>query len=145
MNQLEELMVEHKRLAEFYQEDRLAREINVIDEKTQIVLEQEQAMQHRLQHVQETKEKLKQQGVDFSEEAAFLRSEEAKTALRLFEEENTCKNQMFEKTLKRYESEHDRYKELRKKLEAAGINLPDPFKDEEMQYGNGSVDHVNEK
>ncbi|XP_018088879.1 synaptonemal complex central element protein 1 isoform X3 [Xenopus laevis] len=128
--QVEELMAKHKNLWELYDEKRLCAEMPLMEERKVKLIEQEREIQGQMAQLQEEIEKLRKQGVNVTAEAAFLRSAQAKTAVRLFEEEYSHSKQILDKTTERHRSVCEMYTRFCKEWDAARKNMPEPSVDQ---------------
>uniref|UniRef100_UPI00398E4D2A synaptonemal complex central element protein 1-like n=1 Tax=Pristiophorus japonicus TaxID=55135 RepID=UPI00398E4D2A len=85
--QLEELIMKHKWMAEFYTPVRLELEIRTIENTKQQLLTEEHVVKEKLCTLDKELNSLQQRGAA-SEEVIFLQSKEAKLTHQMFEEEN---------------------------------------------------------
>ncbi|XP_023362861.2 synaptonemal complex central element protein 1 isoform X1 [Sarcophilus harrisii] len=118
--QLEELMQKHKELMEFHTPQRLLKEISNLMLTKEQLLEEEKAVQEKLDALEKqiadlpafmTKEEMMDEGT----ESVFLHSKEAAATMHLFEEENKKAMEFLEAASQKYEMV--KQKSLRKKME----------------------------
>ncbi|XP_075042218.1 synaptonemal complex central element protein 1-like isoform X2 [Mixophyes fleayi] len=117
-DQLEDLMARHKALAEFYDSKRLTADICQMEERKKDLLGEEREKLAKLKEVNETQARLRAQGV-LTPENLFLHSEEAASAIKLFEDENICVKTMLETAAAGHTDLLNQYNRMKAELEAA--------------------------
>uniref|UniRef100_A0A8C5QEQ9 Uncharacterized protein n=1 Tax=Leptobrachium leishanense TaxID=445787 RepID=A0A8C5QEQ9_9ANUR len=120
--QLDDLMQKHKSLWEFHNEKRLILETIHMEERRASLLIEENEEKYKLAEVLQAAEALRSEDAARSAEDTFLRSEEAGTALRLFQEENVWSKAKMAAASERYAPVLQDYSRWRNELEAAGVN-----------------------
>ncbi|XP_040298087.1 synaptonemal complex central element protein 1 [Bufo bufo] len=121
--QMEDLMKKHKALAEFYDAKRLEAETDQMTERKNELLQEEKEKLAKLKELEESEAKLREEGV-LTAENVFLHSEEAKCAIKLFEEENERAKVMLEEATARQTEVENKYNRLKSWLEDAERKLP---------------------
>ncbi|XP_072483993.1 synaptonemal complex central element protein 1-like isoform X2 [Notamacropus eugenii] len=124
--QLEEMMEKHKTLWEFHKADRLSQEIcNINHNKKQLLMEG-RLTQEKLDSIQKQLDRLthsetKIEATTINSVDAFLCSEEAAAAVRLFEEENKKATEFLEAASLHYQQLQQKYQRLKRELELVGL------------------------
>ncbi|XP_077140271.1 synaptonemal complex central element protein 1-like [Ranitomeya variabilis] len=121
--QMEDLMKQHKALAKFYDAKRLGAETDEMKQRINQLLLEEKEKSAKLKKLEETKVKLREEGV-LTAENLFLRSEQATCAIKLFEEENNRAKVMIEEETGRQTEVLNKYNRLKSWLEDAERKLP---------------------
>ncbi|XP_062070627.1 synaptonemal complex central element protein 1-like [Lepus europaeus] len=130
--QLEELMGQHKELWEFHRPERLARELCTLDSSKEQLLEEEKLVGVKLQDVKRRLCSLcGAQGPAAVPEGLFLRSQEAATAVQLFQEENSKAEELLEASAQhqqqlqlKCQQLQQRRQRLKEELERRGVQVP---------------------
>ncbi|KAM4019087.1 synaptonemal complex central element protein 1-like isoform 2-T3 [Anomaloglossus baeobatrachus] len=132
LEQMEDLMKQHKALAKFYNAKRLGAETNEMKVRIKELLLEEKEKSAKLRELEETEAKLREEGV-LTSENLFLRSKQATCAIKLFEEENSRAKVMMEEETVRQTEVLNKYNRLKstledaeKKLSQALANKPPP-------------------
>ncbi|XP_078520808.1 synaptonemal complex central element protein 1-like isoform X2 [Lissotriton helveticus] len=115
--QLEELMKKHKSLWEFHTEKRLASEIDNMESRKKDLLAEEKDLEEKLGHLLQQLESIDRRGPAFREEMFFLHSQEAATAVQLFEEENKAASALLEELTRQHSETEQRCQRLKEELE----------------------------
>ncbi|XP_056665197.1 synaptonemal complex central element protein 1 isoform X2 [Monodelphis domestica] len=127
--QLEELMEQHKTLWELHTPERLSQEINTMASTKEQLLKEERLVREKLEAIEKELARLPQdkqvraKALDLNSVNAFLCSEEAATALYLFEEENKRAKWLLEASLGQYNELWQKYHRLKMELEAVGQSV----------------------
>ncbi|XP_069502821.1 synaptonemal complex central element protein 1-like [Ambystoma mexicanum] len=84
-----------------------------MENRKQCLLAEEKELEEKLGHVLQQLDSLGSQGPAFKEEMTFLRSEEAVTAMQLFEEENTAAKSFLEEVTLRHSELQQKCQQMR--------------------------------
>ncbi|XP_051680313.2 synaptonemal complex central element protein 1 isoform X2 [Oryctolagus cuniculus] len=130
--QLEELMGQHKNLWESHRPERLARELCTLDSSKEQLLKEEELVGVKLQDVKRQLCSLcGAEGPATVPEGLFLRSQEAATAVQLFQEENSKAEELLEASARRHQQLQlkcqqlrQRRQRLKEELEKHGGQVP---------------------
>ncbi|XP_075771031.1 synaptonemal complex central element protein 1 isoform X2 [Pelodiscus sinensis] len=115
---LEELMAKHKTLQECHSLEKLAAEIHSMAESKEHLLSEDRLIQASLAQVEKQLDSLPQARAALSQERMFLKSQEASTALQLFQQENKSATEHLEAASLRHSELQQKYKRLAAELEA---------------------------
>uniref|UniRef100_A0A5F9D5A2 Synaptonemal complex central element protein 1 n=1 Tax=Oryctolagus cuniculus TaxID=9986 RepID=A0A5F9D5A2_RABIT len=114
--QLEELMGQHKDLWESHRPERLARELCTLDSSKEQLLKEEELVGVKLQDVKRQLCSLcGAEGPATVPEGLFLRSQEAATAVQLFQEENSKAEELLEASARRHQQLQLKCQQLRQR------------------------------
>ncbi|XP_066468834.1 synaptonemal complex central element protein 1-like [Tiliqua scincoides] len=113
---LDELMEKHKTLWELHTKEKPVADMRANKE---LLLNEEKLIQGKLTHIQDDIDSLKQSA--FSEERKFLKSQEAASALELFQEENQKAKDYLETASQRNSILQQRCRRLKIELEDLGM------------------------
>ncbi|XP_044844044.1 synaptonemal complex central element protein 1-like isoform X2 [Mauremys mutica] len=116
--QLDELMEKHKSLQEGHSMEKLAAEIGSMAESKERLLSEDKLIQDNLAQVEKQLGSLPQAEAAPSQERMFLKSQEASTALQLFQQENKRATEYLEAASRRHSELQQKFKRLRAELEA---------------------------
>ncbi|ELK11778.1 Synaptonemal complex central element protein 1 [Pteropus alecto] len=130
--QLEELMSQHKDLWEFHRPEHLAQEIGALDSSKEQLLKEEKLVEAKLEDVRHRLcSQFGVKGYSDITEGLFLRSPEAASAVRLFEEENGLAQALLADAAQHHEQLQQKCQQLQQKrqrlkeeLEKLGLQVP---------------------
>ncbi|KAG6922050.1 synaptonemal complex central element protein 1-like, partial [Chelydra serpentina] len=116
--QLDELMEKHKTLQECHSTEKLAAEIRSMTESKERLLSEDELIQDNLAQVEKQLDALPRAEAAPSQERMFLKSQEASTALQLFQQENKRATEYLEAASCRHSELQQKLKSLTAELEA---------------------------
>nr|XP_032626046.1 synaptonemal complex central element protein 1-like isoform X3 [Chelonoidis abingdonii] len=116
--QLDELMEKHKSLQECHSMKKLAAEICSMAESKERLLSEDKLIQDNLAQVEKQLDSLPQGEAAPRQERMFLKSQEASTALQLFQQENKRATEYLEAASRRHSELQQKFKKLTAELEA---------------------------
>ncbi|XP_077696780.1 synaptonemal complex central element protein 1-like isoform X1 [Eretmochelys imbricata] len=116
--QLDELMEKHKTLQECHSMEKLAAEICSMAESRERLLSEDKLIQDNLAQVEKQLDSLPQAEAAPSQERMFLKSQEASSALQLFQQENKRATEYLEAASCRHSELQQKFKRLTAELEA---------------------------
>ncbi|XP_050784110.1 synaptonemal complex central element protein 1-like, partial [Gopherus flavomarginatus] len=116
--QLDELMEKHKSLQECHSMEKLAAEICSMAESKERLLSEDKLIQDNLAQVEKQLDSLPQAEAAPRQERMFLKSQEASTALQLFQQENKRATEYLEAASRRHSELQQKFKRLTSELEA---------------------------
>ncbi|XP_019583907.2 synaptonemal complex central element protein 1 [Rhinolophus sinicus] len=123
--QLEELMDQHKDLWEFHRPEQLARKIGALDSSKEQLLKEEKLVEAKLEDVKlRLCSQFGAKGRAAITEGLFLRSQEAASAVHLFEEENRRAQQLLEDASQHHAQLQQKRQRLKEELEQLAVQVP---------------------
>nr|XP_019583907.1 PREDICTED: synaptonemal complex central element protein 1 [Rhinolophus sinicus] len=123
--QLEELMGQHKDLWEFHRPEQLARKIGALDSSKEQLLKEEKLVEAKLEDVKlRLCSQFGAKGRSAITEGLFLRSQEAASAVHLFEEENRRAQQLLEDASQHHAQLQQKRQRLKEELEQLAVQVP---------------------
>ncbi|XP_019499627.1 PREDICTED: synaptonemal complex central element protein 1 [Hipposideros armiger] len=140
-DQLEELMGQHKDLWEFHRPEQLAQEIGALDSSKEQLLKEEKLAEAKLEDVKlRLCSQFGAKGHSAIAEGLFLRSQEAASAVHLFEDENRRARQLLEDTAQHHAQLQQKRQRLKEELEKLAVQVPAQAQNkQEERAGSGDA------